>query len=859
MSAFVYEKDLPPLADVQTRRIYTPRHRQRLKGITIITPEIEAARRSKSGEQTTSNAQHTLAALQSSAIQQASATHDGLMGDRDSPSQQEPMSQFTFESEHNMRTPQVSVPQQSREHTHSPATGNDPVSQQKEGEDLETQLGNMIISNRRYSGHPYSQLPAPTSGVHPNDQPLAQSIQSSQHIVSGAVGLANNVPPSSSKTSQFAPNNLPYNAQRQPLSRNPQDHQKLSNTSQLPRGPRSHYSQGFTQQSTAQDASQQFVAHPRKSLYQTQILDLPPLHQDRYASAEWQCMYLQQIAVDEVADAEILPTEKQEREALRSHLEKVCREAIAIHERQWNPEFEPESVVLECFGSLQSGFATRGSDMDLVILSPQSKHDPNFSESQIPRLLEQIFLMSGFGARLLTRTRVPIIRACQKPSPELLDTLVAGRISSDTLQGSASKTSGSIVRKDSEGYTNDELVRLYTIAMDEGWFNEAERRLINKFIEDYKHSQSHTLNEQLVASKLALKGLPNVLSRYRELPEEKVEIPKTGVGILWDLNFSNHLARHNTKLLRCYQFCDTRIRSMVLFVKAWAKKRDINCAYKGTLCSYGYVLMVLHYAVNIASPPLAPNLQHELSRTRGGSPNTPRECQGHNVQFWCNENSIKHSAMRGEISYNRESLGSLLRGFFQYFAEFGRHHGIHFGPFHWQNDVMSLRTLGGILPKQEKGWTESRTDTVPGLTILDKPIEVKQRYLLSIEDPFELDHNVARPVTWEGLNAIRNEFRRANRIIKNAGTIGNVSYSLLEETKQEQLERKRTYFGPHPKPSGDRQPSRAQSKRDSHQATPSRDNKPTTPNSRMRGRMNRAGEVVSDEVNDRKDGGGLQK
>jgi hypothetical protein len=46
---------------------------------------------------------------------------------------------------------------------------------------------------------------------------------------------------------------------------------------------------------------------------------------------------------------------------------------------------------------------------------------------------------------------------------------------------------------------------------------------------------------------------------------------------------------------------------------------------------------------------------------------------------------------------------------------------------------------------------------------------VRQRYLFAIEDPFELDHNVARPVTHNGIVTIRDEFRRAWRILLSIG------------------------------------------------------------------------------------------
>lgn len=47
--------------------------------------------------------------------------------------------------------------------------------------------------------------------------------------------------------------------------------------------------------------------------------------------------------------------------------------------------------------------------------------------------------------------------------------------------------------------------------------------------------------------------------------------------------------------------------------------------------------------------------------------------------------------------------------------------------------------------------------------------EVRHRYLFAIEDPFELTHNVARTVTHPGICAIRDEFRRAWRILAAIG------------------------------------------------------------------------------------------
>jgi len=118
-----------------------------------------------------------------------------------------------------------------------------------------------------------------------------------------------------------------------------------------------------------------------------------------------------------------------EKEAFRSLVEQACKEAIAQFEQEElsNPQFDISSVQLKCFGSMSSGFATKASDMDLALVTPHSKPAADSPESPIPRILERKLLDMGFGARLLTRTRVPIIKLCQKPTPKLLADLVQER------------------------------------------------------------------------------------------------------------------------------------------------------------------------------------------------------------------------------------------------------------------------------------------------------------------------------------------------------------------------------------------------------------------------------------------------
>jgi terminal uridylyltransferase len=570
--------------------------------------------------------------------------------------------------------------------------------------------------------------------------------------------------------------------------------------------------------------------------------------------------YIAKIAQKEIPNAAIRAEDLNEKESLRIEIQDICKQAVIKHELRTVFQFDGGSVSLQCYGSLSSGYATRSSDMDLAFVSPHSRPDPGSATSEIPRVLEKALLDAGYGARLLTRTRVPIIKFCEKPTPELRAALLEARAqwekerdtpissvepvlkdvkTSDIarlLTGlnlatggakekavpimglSSDKTKSNfmnlknvgvgakeVVEKDKEMATqgitarsDEELVRLYGLAIEEGWFNHMERSTIADFVGKYKKFQSLGIVDcpELQAARKTLQDLPDVLSRFREKINNPLDFPKTGVGIQMDINFSNRLAIHNTLLLRCYSHCDARVRLMVVFVKAWAQKRKINNPYLGTLSSYGYVLMVLHYLINVAQPAVVPNLQLEYHRN---ATLTAEEttCEGYDIRFWRSEDAIIQAARHGLMDPpNTESLGSLLVGFFAYYARPG---------FNWTQSTLSLRTRGGIVPKRNKNWTAARTQILeptaagpggghgPG----HAPVEIRHRYLLAIEDPFETEHNVGRTVIHDGIVAIRDNFRRADHLIQHLGSSRPGWREDLFADVPEPPSRK-TYFGPLP-------------------------------------------------------------
>lgn len=634
-------------------------------------------------------------------------------------------------------------------------------------------------------------------------------------------------------------------------------------------------------------------------------------NQPTRASPDTQVNYLENTAHIEICKAEISPKEFLEKQALRQSLEQVCRKAVSEYEMHRNGDatFVSDSVELRCFGSLSTTFATKSSDMDLVLVSPMSKPEASSPDSGLPRLIEKTLLDLGYGVRLLTRTRVPIIRFCEKPTPELATLLLAERtkyekerdapppepkvqkmpkrkvkrlekpestdppsrpenvavnqaiieverlniaeveneqsqdasesakLSGESLSDTA-QAKGGIPHVDDKGQskksmderegddpsladkTDAERARLYKLAMQDGWYEPAERLIIKHFLWMLeRHGVGNTDNTQrneprnqlcdgddpkfkehgeLEKARAALQDLPNVLGRYRPPPAaHPLDFPKEGVGIQCDINFSNQLALHNSHLLKCYASCDPRVRQMVLFVKAWSKKRKINTPYHGTLSSYGYVLMVLHYLVNVANPPVVPNLQHSPLMLQDEMSTKEVSLEGHNIHFFRNEDKILDLASRRQLTFNQEPLGSLLQGFFHYFAQQG--YGSPFGGFAWIQDALSLRTIGGIIPKQAKGWTGAKTETVDLSGPGPQTKEIRQRYLFAIEDPFEIDHNIARTVVHNGIVAIRDEFRRAHTLIQNAGNFpGKGPQDLFAEGEEKENLQYRP-FGPRPR------------------------------------------------------------
>ncbi|KAG5518563.1 hypothetical protein PMAC_002959 [Pneumocystis sp. 'macacae'] len=220
-------------------------------------------------------------------------------------------------------------------------------------------------------------------------------------------------------------------------------------------------------------------------------------------------------------------------------------------------------------------------------------------------------------------------------------------------------------------------------------------------------------------------------------------------GISCDIGFNNKLAIYNTNLLTTYSNCDHRVRKIILFIKYWAKRRKINDPYHGTLSSYGYVLLILHYLMNVIPVPLLPNLQRMKASPGKVLVQSEIECDG----------------IRNYFLSNVDSLGKLVHGFFYYYAY----------QFNWRDHVVSIRSQTGLLTKKDKGWTQA----VERVSVSDNIF--RDRYILAIEDPFEITHNVGRTVNRLSAHTIRGEFFRASKL--SGSRIKNKIYNELCEER----------------------------------------------------------------------------
>ncbi|DBA02383.1 TPA: hypothetical protein N0F65_007202, partial [Lagenidium giganteum] len=220
--------------------------------------------------------------------------------------------------------------------------------------------------------------------------------------------------------------------------------------------------------------------------------------------------------------------------------------------------------------------------------------------------------------------------------------------------------------------------------------------------------------------------------------EVKQFIPNARVPILklWDkqhqvacdLCVGGVHALLNTALLKYYGKLDPRVRPLAFAVKYWAKCRGINDSANGTLSSYAFTMLLIFYLQSRSTKRLLPCAQSLFTQLH-------KEKKVSALLEYLDELPMLNlDATFGTAS--EDSVGALLGGFFQFYAT----------EFNIDDDVVSVRT-GSPLFKTTK-WS--------------RPVQ----WRISIEDPFELMHDVGRVIfNKKGQEVISKEFHRAYSMV----------------------------------------------------------------------------------------------
>uniref|UniRef100_A0A158Q8M8 RNA uridylyltransferase n=1 Tax=Elaeophora elaphi TaxID=1147741 RepID=A0A158Q8M8_9BILA len=213
-----------------------------------------------------------------------------------------------------------------------------------------------------------------------------------------------------------------------------------------------------------------------------------------------------------------------------------------------------------------------------------------------------------------------------------------------------------------------------------------------------------------------VRKMPDVVF-VSEIPHAKVPIVKFHCRnrLEADVSLYNVLALENTRLLRTYSKLDGRIHQLGIMTKMWAKNCEIGNASKGSLSSYSYIIMLIHY-LQRTNPPVAPFLQEVSPSGRRKEPVIIDDCD----VYFCNLEDLEWTV------YNRSTVGELWVGFLNYFGM----------KFDFAQEVVQIRQTQPLM-KLDKGWQS-------------RPI--------AIEDPFDLNHNLSSGVHSKTMVYIQKSF-----------------------------------------------------------------------------------------------------
>ncbi|EGG19854.1 hypothetical protein DFA_06957 [Cavenderia fasciculata] len=192
--------------------------------------------------------------------------------------------------------------------------------------------------------------------------------------------------------------------------------------------------------------------------------------------------------------------------------------------------------------------------------------------------------------------------------------------------------------------------------------------------------------------------------------------------VSFNMSFNNRLAIGNSLLVKSYAEIDERAKQLMLLVKYWASRKDINDASGGTLSSYAWLNMVIFYLQTV-QPPVLPSLHSNVSS------NCPTNQPVQKDDWSIKEDEWKFVDHRhtGFVSQNNKTLFQLFYGFFDFYCKFD-----------FTNQLICIR-LG-----------KSTTNKIG--------MDQNNHSQICIEDPFDTSSNLGASVKSTSFNIIIFEF-----------------------------------------------------------------------------------------------------
>jgi DNA polymerase sigma len=205
-----------------------------------------------------------------------------------------------------------------------------------------------------------------------------------------------------------------------------------------------------------------------------------------------------------------------------------------------------------------------------------------------------------------------------------------------------------------------------------------------------------------------------------------------------DVSINNVLPTFNTRLLGEYSKLDSRVISLVLSVKRWAKMAQVSDAKMGNLSSYSWSILCLYYLQYVG---IIPSLQ---SRAPPGLDlyHCPSTGKSFDVTFL--SGPAAQAEKRLLPPKDDLTVAELLCGFFTFYDK----------EFKWGTEVVSIR-IGG---KERKSINEAEFGMLSqgSRSMMELPTGTER---IHIEDPFDLTRNLHCVMDTEGLIRLRKAFR----------------------------------------------------------------------------------------------------